>query len=68
LTDADISFADGATVLMTEKDAVKCRASAARPFLQACWAVRMDVAMSAADTQTVARLLDKLLAAKPIVP
>jgi tetraacyldisaccharide 4'-kinase len=68
LTDADISFADGTTVLMTEKDAVKCGASAARPALQACWAVRMDVAVSAADTQTVARLLDKLLAAKPIVP
>lgn len=68
LTPADISFGDGAAVLMTEKDAVKCRASTDQPALRMCWAVRMDAAMSAADTQTVARLLDRLLAAKPIVP
>ena len=55
---SDISFADGAPVLMTEKDAVKCRAIAGND----CWAVRMDVAMSAADAQRVERLIDKLLA------
>jgi tetraacyldisaccharide 4'-kinase len=68
LNPADITFGDSAAVLMTEKDAVKCRATADRPSLQACWAVRMDVAMSTADAQTVARLLDTLLAAKPLVP
>jgi tetraacyldisaccharide 4'-kinase len=55
---SDISFADGAPVLMTEKDAVKCRSIVGND----CWAVRMDVAMSAADAQRVERLIDRLLA------
>lgn len=64
---ADISFADGASVLMTEKDAVKCRATDRTRAPDNCWAVRMDVAMSEADARTVHRLIDKVLAAKPTV-
>ena len=68
LSTADISFADGASVLMTEKDAVKCRATPDRTRApDNCWAVRMDVAMSETDTRTVHRLIDKVLAAKPTV-
>jgi tetraacyldisaccharide 4'-kinase len=65
VTTADISFADGAGVLMTEKDAVKCRATTDRTGApDNCWAVRMDVAMSEADAGTVHRLIDRVLAAR----
>lgn len=67
LSAADISFADGAPVLMTEKDAVKCRSGAQRPPGDNCWAVLMDIAMSEADTHTVTRAIDKLLAATSTV-
>lgn len=63
LTEADIAFADGAPVLMTEKDAVKCPPGAAASRLANCWAVRLDVAISEADAQTIDRLLDRSLAA-----
>jgi len=63
LTVADISFADGAPVLMTEKDAVKCPPGADASRLANCWAVRLDVAISEADAQTIDRLLDRTLAA-----
>jgi tetraacyldisaccharide 4'-kinase len=51
---ADISFSDGLPVLMTEKDAVKCRAIADGRH----WAVRMDVTMSEEHAAAVAALLD----------
>jgi tetraacyldisaccharide 4'-kinase len=63
LTAADICFADDAPVLMTQKDAVKCRAGAAGLPTERCWAVRMDVAISAVDAQAVTRLIDRWLAA-----
>jgi tetraacyldisaccharide 4'-kinase len=63
LTDADITFPDGAPVLMTEKDAVKCRPGADAARVANCWAVRLDIAMSEADAQTIHRLLDRVLPA-----
>lgn len=71
LTAADISFADDVPVLMTQKDAVKCRAGAAglptaqRPTAQRFWAVSMDVTVSPADAHKVAGLIDRWLAASP---
>ena len=50
LTAADLAFDDDAPVLMTEKDAVKCRAFAD----QRCWAVTARLDVEAADA---ARLL-----------
>jgi tetraacyldisaccharide 4'-kinase len=58
LTAADISFADDRPVLMTEKDAVKCRAIADRRH----WAVRMDIEMSAADQAIVSDVLGRFAA------
>lgn len=63
LTDADITFPDRAPVLMTEKDAVKCRPGADAARVANCWAVRLDIAMSEADAQTIHRLLDRVLTA-----
>lgn len=63
LTSADISFPDGAPVLMTEKDAVKCRPGADAVRVANCWAVRLDIAMTEADARTIHRLLDRVLAA-----
>jgi tetraacyldisaccharide 4'-kinase len=63
LTPRDIAFPDGAPVLMTEKDAVKCRPGADASVLANCWAVRLDIAMTEADAQTIHRLLDRVLAA-----
>lgn len=63
LTEADISFPDGAPVLMTEKDAVKCRPGADVSRVANCWAVRLDIAMAEADAQSIHRLLDRKLPA-----
>lgn len=60
LTDADITFPDGAPVLMTEKDAVKCRPGADAARIANCWAVRLDIAISEADAQIIHRLLDRV--------
>jgi tetraacyldisaccharide 4'-kinase len=57
LAAADIRFPDQRPVLMTEKDAVKCRAFAD----QRHWAVRMDVMVSEQDAASVAAVLDRLL-------
>jgi tetraacyldisaccharide 4'-kinase len=62
LAEADIAFGDGAPVLMTEKDAVKCPPGADASRLANCWVVRLDVAISEADAQAIDRLLDRLLA------
>lgn len=64
LTEAHISFPDGAPVLMTEKDAVKCRPGADTSRLANCWAVRLDVAIGEADAQAIDRLLDRTLPAQ----
>jgi tetraacyldisaccharide 4'-kinase len=61
LTEEHISFPDGAPVLMTEKDAVKCPPGVAAARLANCWAVRLDVAIGEADAQAIDRLLDRLL-------
>lgn len=56
LTPADVEFADDAPVLMTEKDAVKCRAFADARL----WAVRMEIEMSEADAAALHTLLGNL--------
>jgi tetraacyldisaccharide 4'-kinase len=63
LTPADVSFGDEAPVLMTEKDAVKCRTFADRRL----WAVRMDVEMDAEGAAAVSGLIDRLLLSRPAV-
>lgn len=57
LTERDISFEDGAPVLMTEKDAVKCRGFAQDRH----WAVRLDYEIGVADAALVSSLLDRVL-------
>ena len=52
---ADITFEDSAPVLMTEKDAVKCRAFANDRH----WAVRLDVTFAAADEAALTAVLMK---------
>lgn len=59
LTLADITFPDDASVLMTEKDAVKCRELADTRH----WYVRMDLELSATDRDKVAGLMDRVLRA-----
>ena len=58
LTPADIAFPDDAPVLMTEKDAVKCRPFADRRH----WAVRMELEVTSEDAAAVTALLDRVLA------
>jgi tetraacyldisaccharide 4'-kinase len=58
LTTADIAFPDDGPVLMTEKDAVKCRSIAS----QRHWAVRLSVRFSDADEQKLRRLLLQFVA------
>jgi tetraacyldisaccharide 4'-kinase len=60
---ADICFADDAMVLMTEKDAVKCRAIAD----QRHWAVRMDIEISGKDAAVVSAMIDRLIGSRPSV-
>ena len=57
LTAADITFADDSPVLMTEKDAVKCRGFADARH----WAVRLHTDIDAADTAKVSALLERVL-------
>ncbi len=59
LSRADICFADEAPVLMTEKDAVKCRGIADRRH----WVVPMQLELSVQDVHRVSVLLDRLLGA-----
>jgi tetraacyldisaccharide 4'-kinase len=55
LTVNDVTFDDDAPVLMTEKDAVKCRSFANDRH----WAVRLDVTFNAADEARLADALTK---------
>lgn len=57
LTAADIGFPDDLPVLMTEKDAVKCRGFADGRH----WAVRLHTQIDAADTAKVSLLLERVL-------
>jgi tetraacyldisaccharide 4'-kinase len=61
----EIDFADGLPVLMTQKDAVKCRGLAAEPryaiAAERCWVVGLDLDVTAADTAAVAALIDGVL-------
>ena len=61
LTREDIGFPDDLPVLMTEKDAVKCRALADSRH----WAVRLDNNLSDADEAAVSTLLDHVLSSRP---
>jgi tetraacyldisaccharide 4'-kinase len=62
LAPADVSFGDDAPVLMTEKDAVKCRVFADKERL---WAVRQELEVDAAGSASVDALIDPLLATSP---
>lgn len=57
LTREDISFADDAPVLMTEKDAVKCRAVAGERH----WAVRLETQVSEPDAALVSSVIEDVL-------
>lgn len=57
LTHDDIRFADDAPVLMTEKDAVKCRTIADERH----WAVRLETQMSESDAALVSSLVEGVL-------
>lgn len=59
ITPADISFSGDAPVLMTEKDAVKCRGFADIRH----WAVRLETTLSDVDAQRVNDLLDRVVGA-----
>lgn len=52
----DLQFGDGLPLLMTEKDAVKCRAFAAAGW----WSVPVTAELSSTDTARVRELLDTL--------
>jgi len=54
---ADLDFMDELPVLMTEKDAVKCREIADRRH----WAVGMETVLDGEDVRIVSELLDRLL-------
>ncbi|MGH8177880.1 MAG: tetraacyldisaccharide 4'-kinase [Steroidobacter sp.] len=60
LSPANLQFGDDAPVLMTEKDAVKCRAFADGRL----WSVRMDVEIDAQDAMVISKLLDRMLAGR----
>lgn len=60
-TPGDLEFGDDLPVLMTEKDAVKCRAFAAAQH----WVVPVDAGISAADTAVVQELVERLGNKKP---
>jgi tetraacyldisaccharide 4'-kinase len=57
LTRQDIAFADDAPVLMTEKDAVKCRTFAD----PRCWSVALKLSVSAQDRTKLLELLNTKL-------
>lgn len=59
----DITFPDDAPVLMTEKDAVKCRAIADARH----WAVRMDVELAEAETAVVMALVERVLTGRSVM-
>jgi tetraacyldisaccharide 4'-kinase len=61
LTPTNVSFDDEAPVLMTEKDAVKCRAFADKRRL---WAVRQELELDAAAGALVDAVVEPLLAAR----
>ncbi len=57
LTAADMEFGDSVPVLMTEKDAVKCRGLADDRH----WAVRLDIDVSEADRMRVLALIKRAM-------
>lgn len=57
LTAADLDFGDPAPVLMTEKDAVKCRPFATLRH----WYVRMDLELSESDAARIDNVVDRAL-------
>ena len=61
LTPSDIDFADDLPVLMTEKDAVKCRAFAATRH----WYVPLQIEVGAQDTDKVRTLIERVLRSRP---
>ena len=57
LTEADITFADAAPVLMTQKDAVKCRAFASDRH----WSVPLELEVSSSDTELIKGMIERII-------
>lgn len=57
LAAADITFADGAPVLMTQKDAVKCRTFASERH----WSVPLELEFSSTDTERILGLIERII-------
>jgi tetraacyldisaccharide 4'-kinase len=57
LSESDITFADDAPVLMTQKDAVKCRAFASERH----WSVPLELKLGASDTQLIKGMIERIL-------
>jgi tetraacyldisaccharide 4'-kinase len=64
LTREDVTFGDDAPVLMTEKDAVKCKTIASERH----WAVRLGVRFGEGDERKLRTLLDRLIDASRTSP
>ena len=65
LTPGDLRFPGGQPVLMTEKDAVKCRAFDDRRLLERLWAVRMDIEMGERDAEVFLSIVERALDGAP---
>jgi tetraacyldisaccharide 4'-kinase len=57
LSESDITFADDAPVLMTQKDAIKCRAFASDRH----WSVPLDLELGASDTQLIKGMIERII-------
>lgn len=57
LSAADITFPDGAPVLMTQKDAVKCRASASEQH----WCVPLELELEPTDVELILGLIERII-------
>ncbi len=57
LTAADITFADGAPVLMTQKDAVKCSTFASDRH----WSVPLELELSSTDTELITSMIERII-------
>lgn len=57
LTASDIAFADGAPVLMTQKDAVKCGGIADERH----WSVPLELDVSSSDTELITGMIERII-------
>ena len=57
LTASDITFADGAPVLMTQKDAVKCRGICDERH----WSVPLELDVSSSDAELITGMIERII-------